>query len=71
MMEPFLEFVAGIFGVEAAELSLSTAYGEYPKWDSLMMINLTMEIEEEYHVSIPIENVSKVKTLADLYEYVK
>lgn len=70
-MESFLEFVAEIFGVEASELSLDTAYGEYPKWDSLMLINLTMEIEEQYGVSIPIESVSKVRTLADLYQYVK
>lgn len=69
-MEQFLEFVAEIFGVDRAEVSLDMAYGERP-WDSLMLINLTMEIEEEYGVSIPIESVGKVKTLADLYEYVK
>ena len=69
-MEQFLEFVAEIFGVDTEEVSLDMVYGEKP-WDSLMLINLTIEIEEEYGVSIPIESVSKVKTLADLYEYVK
>ncbi len=70
-MEKFLEFVAGIFECDASELSMDTAYGEFPKWDSLMQLNLTMEIEEEYGISIPIDEVPGIRTLADLYRYVQ
>ena len=70
-MENFIGFVAELFECDPSELSLDTAYGEHRKWDSIMMLRLVMEIEEEYDVSIPIEAVGKIKTLSDVYEYVK
>ena len=41
------------------------------KWDSLMMLTLVMELEAEYNVSIPVESLGNVKTLADMYAFVK
>ncbi len=70
-MEKFLEFAAGIFECGTGELSMDTAYGEFPKWDSLMQLNLVMEIEEEYGISVPIDEVPDIRTLADLYRYVQ
>ena len=70
-MEKFLQFVAEIMGVDAAELDENTAYKEYEAWDSLMMLTLVMELEAEYGVSIPMEKLGDVKTLADLYQLVQ
>ena len=66
----FLEFVADIMEVDVSEISMDTEYKE-GKWDSIMMLTLIMEIEAEYKVSIPIENIGNVKTIADLYAFVK
>lgn len=71
MEEKFLSFVAEIMEVDAGELSLSTTYKEYEKWDSLMMMTLIMELEAEYGVSIPLEKVNTVSTLGDLYQLVQ
>ena len=35
-----------------------------------MMLSLVMELEAEYGVSIPMESLGNVKTLADLYQLV-
>lgn len=70
-MKNFLEFIAGIFGVGPSEISEETAYGDFEKWDSMMMLRLVMEIEEEYGAEIPIDEVPNVKTLGDLYRYVQ
>lgn len=70
-MEDFLKFVAEIMEVSPSDIGLDTQYGAFEKWDSLMMLTLMMEIEERYGVSIPIEGLGRVKTLSDLYEYVK
>ena len=67
-MEKFLNFVADIMEVD--EVSIDMPYKE-GKWDSLMMLTLVMEMEAEYGVSIPMENLGKVRTLADMYEFVK
>lgn len=70
MEDKFLMFVAEIMGCDVQELSMETKYLEFDKWDSVMHLNLVMELEEEYDVSIPIENASKVQTLRDLYSMV-
>lgn len=67
-MEKFLAFVAEV--MEEDEVSMDMAYKE-GKWDSFMMLTLVMELEAEYGVSIPMESVGNVKTLADMYEFVK
>ena len=67
-MKRFLEFVAEI--MEEDQVTMDTPYKE-GKWDSLMMLTLVMELEAEYSVSIPMESLCDVKTLADLYEIIK
>lgn len=70
-MQDFLAFVAGVMQVDPAEISGETRFKEYKKWDSLMHMRLVMEIEEEYDVEIPIEDVPNIKTLNDFYRYTK
>ncbi len=71
MEEKFLQTVAESMEVDAEEISMDTAYKEYEPWDSMAMMNLIMDLEEAFDVSIPIEKVSAVKTLQDLYDIVK
>ena len=56
--------------MEEDQVTMDTPYTE-GKWDSLMMLTLVMELEAEYSVSIPMESLGDVKTLADLYEIIK
>ena len=67
-MEEFLRFVSEIMEEDRVDPGMRYKEG---KWDSLMMLTLVMELEAEYGVSIPMEQLGKVKTLADLYEFVK
>lgn len=70
-MEHFLEFVAEIMEKDLSEINLGIVYKEFDGWDSLMMLTLVMELEAEYGVSIPLEKIGEVQTLADLYALVK
>ena len=70
-MDQFLKFVSDVFECDMSEITLNTVYGELEKWDSMMMLRLTMELEEEYQVSIPIEAIGRIRILEDLYGYVK
>ena len=63
----FLRFVAGVMGVSAEKLSLATAYGTIPEWDSVMHLRLVMGTEAAYGVSFPLEMVPELRTLADFY----
>ena len=69
-MQEFINFVAGIMGVDPTEINEDTTYNEFEKWDSLMHMRLVMEIEDEYDVEIPIDEIPKIKTIRDFYKYV-
>ena len=70
-MQDFINFVAGVMDVDPCLLSADTGYGTIEKWDSLMHMRLVMEIEEEYDVEIPIDEVAEIKTLKDFYRYIE
>ncbi len=71
MQEKFLKFIAGIFEVDPSEISMETAQGSMDVWDSLMQLRLVSEINDEYGVEIPIDEVTSIKTLADFYKYIE
>ena len=70
-MQDFINFVARVMEVDPAELTEDTAYGTFVKWDSLMHMRIVMEIEEEYDVEIPIEDIPNIKSIKDFYSYIE
>ncbi|MFT4144619.1 MAG: acyl carrier protein [Mobilitalea sp.] len=70
-MEDFLKFIADIMEVPIEIIDLSTSQNDLIEWDSLMQLRLLSEIESKYKVSIPYEDVSKIKTLEGFYQYIK
>lgn len=70
-MQDFINFIAGVMEVDADSLTEDTGYGTIEKWDSLMHMRLVMEIEEEYDVEIPIDEIPNIKTLKDFYKYIE
>ena len=61
----FLGFAARVIGVSPGDLTLATAYGSIPEWDSIMHIRLVMEFEAEYGIKLPIETIPHLMTLGD------
>ena len=65
MKTDFLAFAASVLGVSPDRLSPETACGDIPEWDSVMHLRLVMEAEARYGVSIPLEAIPNLRTLAD------
>jgi len=70
-MEDFLNFCALVLGVNNKEITEVTSYGSIEQWDSLMHIRLVAEIEENYHIDIPMSDIVKIRTLKDFYNYIR
>ncbi len=70
-MQDFINFVARVMEIDSSEINEDTAYGQHEKWDSLMHMRLVMEIEEEYDVEIPIDEVPHIKTIKEFYQYIQ
>ena len=65
MTDDFIAFAASVLGVAPEKLSPETACGDIPEWDSVMHLRLVMEAEARYGVSIPLEAIPNLRTLAD------
>lgn len=63
--ETFLAFAAELLKVPRASISLSTAHGSLPEWDSVAHLRLVMEAEARFGSSYPIEKIPALKTLGD------
>ncbi len=70
-VEDFLKLISNIMEVPIERINLSTSQSDLLEWDSLMQLRLLSEIESKYKVSIPYEDVSKIKTLEGFYQYIK
>jgi len=70
MERAFLEFMAEVLSVPVERLSLDTAYGVLPEWDSVMHLRLVLEIGARYGVEIPVDEIAAIRTLRDFYAHV-
>jgi len=69
--DDFIAFAASVLGVPPETLSLETACGDIPEWDSVMHLRLVMETEARYGVSIPLERIPDLRSLADFARIIK
>ena len=63
--DEFIAFAASVFKVDPAQLSLETAYGSIPAWDSVNHLRLVMETEVRFGVSYPLERIPSMLKLGD------
>lgn len=71
MEEKFLKAISEVINADVSELTMDLEYKKEERWDSLAMMNIVMELEDQFGVSIPIEKLADVKKLRDLYEMIK
>jgi acyl carrier protein len=71
MRERLIEIVAAALRVPTSTLTLETGPGDLPAWDSLAQINVVSEIETEFGVSIPIEQVAEIRHIRDFLGYLE
>ncbi len=70
-IEEYLEFVASVLEIDKKKINMDTEQNEVESWDSLMQLRLIGEIEEKYHVEIPLEEVSQIKSVKDFWKYIE
>lgn len=75
MSEDITERVTGIISsqldVEKEKVKLETNFINDLGADSLDIVELVMELEEEFDMSIPDEDAEKIRTVGEAVEYIK
>jgi len=71
MKERLIAIVAAALRVPTSNLTLETGPGDMEAWDSLAQINIVSEIEAEFGISIPIEEIAEIRHIRDFLPYLE
>ena len=67
--DDFLKFLSDRFGVDTKELEETDNFGELGV-DSLSLFNMITDIDEEFKISIDIEDMTEVDSVSKMYKYI-
>ena len=65
------EIIVDKLGIEESEITNSASFTNDLGADSLDTVELIMEFEKEFNVSIPDEEAEKIQTVGDAVSYLK
>ena len=65
--ERIKEVMSGVFGIEVETLNEESSQDNVEGWDSIKHLDLIVSLEEEFGVSVPIEEVGNMTN----FKYIK
>ena len=71
MFEQVAGMIAEQLGIDAAGIKPESRLVEDLKADSLDVVAMVMEMERQYGIQIPDEDLTKLKTVADVMQYIQ
>ena len=71
ILDQMKEIIADKLGVDAGKVSLESRFMEDLGADSLGLVDVTMELEDKFDVTIPDEDLPKITTVQAAINYVK
>lgn len=71
MFEKICEILAEKFDADASTMTMDTKIKEDLQADSLDVVELMMDLEDETGVAIADEDAAKMSTIGDIVEYVE
>jgi acyl carrier protein len=69
--ERVIEIVCENLGVNKEQVTRNTSFIEDVGADSLDIVELVMELEEEFDIQIPDEQAEKIKTVGEAIDYIE
>lgn len=69
MFEKMRNFIAETLNVDEDEITMDTSFRDDLGADSLDLYELALNLEDEYSLEIPVEDLQKMNTVRDVVEY--
>ena len=69
--EKVIRIVSEQLGVPKEEITRESSFVDDLKADSLDVVELVMEFEDEFEVTIPDEDYEKIRTVGDAIDYIQ
>ena len=64
--EKLLTLLSGVFKVDARVINDETSPENIDTWDSFNTLKMITEIENEFKITLPLEDVVKIKSVKDI-----
>lgn len=71
MLEKVIKIVAEKLDADASTMTAETSFKEDLEADSLDLFDMVMDLEEEFGVEIPSEDLAALETLGDVVNYIE
>ena len=71
VMERVKDIVADNLGVDREKITPETSFVNDLGADSLDTVELVMELEEEFEITIPDDQAEKIKTVGEAIDYIE
>lgn len=68
--DEFVKFIADRYGMTSEEIKKTQSFGELGL-DSLSLFTLVSDIEEEFKLSINVDDLTQVDTIEKMYDFIK
>ncbi len=65
------EIVANVSGVEVNEVTLQSAIGDFPQWDSMGQMAILQQVEETFNISFEPEEMMEIEDVSDIVKAVE
>ena len=63
--------VADVLDVPQAQVTRDTSPETVETWDSVQHLNIVLSLEQEFGVSVPPEDIDKLRTVGDIVDMVE
>ncbi|MDO4269651.1 MAG: acyl carrier protein [Eubacteriales bacterium] len=71
MFEKICELLADKFDADASTMTMDTKVKEDLNADSLDIVELMMDLEENFGITIPDEEATQMSTIGDIVKYIE
>lgn len=65
------EIVANVSGVDVNEVTLQSAIGDFPQWDSMGQMAILQQVEEAFEISFEPEEMMEFEDVNDIVKAVE
>ncbi len=69
MLEKMRQYISGQLNIDPEEIQLDTDFRDDLGADSLDLYELAMNLEDEYSLEIPVEELQEIRTVNDVIRY--
>ena len=71
VFEKVRKIIVDVIGLEEDEITLESRFIDDLGADLFVMVEIVIDVEEEFDIDIPDEEVMKISTVGEMVEYVK